>query len=39
MRSPFVLVPAKVYTTPEKPMKAMARIPAVTSALGVPPND
>ena len=38
-RSPFVFVPAKVYTSPEKPMKAMARMPAVTSAIGVPRND
>lgn len=26
----------KVYTIPEKPIKAMARMPAVTSAIGIP---
>ncbi len=28
--------PGKCYTSPEKPMKAMARIPAVISAMGTP---
>lgn len=38
VRSRTARRPAR-YTRPEKPMKAMARIPAVMSAMGTPRND
>ncbi len=38
LRPALLSIQTEGYTSPEKPMKAMARIPAVIKAMGVPRN-